>query len=167
MQVWSLSSGSSGNCYLVREGATHVLVDAGLPLRRIEFELLQLNVSPARLSAILVTHEHTDHWSSAIALGRRLRVPVVCSAGTWEAGGGLSSTGCEHVTMAEGRCLTVGSLSVEGFRLPHDAREPLGFSLRSRSAVMLLSSYMWSATEEVVERAREADLVILESNHDV
>lgn len=167
MQVWSLSSGSSGNCYLVREENTFVLLEAGLGLRRIEFELLQLNVSPAQLSAILVTHEHTDHWASAVAMGRRLRIPVVCSEGTWEAGGGYVEGGCDHVPLGAGSSVHLGAISVEAFELPHDAREPTGFFLRSGSGSVLLATDMGFATAEVIDRARDADLVILESNHDV
>lgn len=167
MQAWSLSSGSSGNCYLVREGETFVLLEAGMPLRRIEFELLQVNVSPARLSAIVVSHEHTDHWVSALALSRRLRIPVVCSEGTWNAGGGSQARGCEHVALAAGGVLKVGTLSVGAFALPHDAKEPTGFVVTSGAAEMVLATDMGYVPEELVERARDASLVVLESNHDV
>lgn len=167
MQVWSISSGSSGNCYLIREGNTLLLMEAGLGIRRIEFELLQLNIRPAQLSAILVSHEHTDHWASALALGRRLRVPVVCTPGTWKAGRGMDSPSTEHVPLAPGRSLRVGCLTVDAFALPHDAQEPTGFFVRSGSASALMATDMGFATEEVIELARHAGLVILESNHDV
>ncbi len=166
MQVWSLSSGSSGNCYLVREADTLILLEAGLPARRIEFELLQLNVSPARISAIVVSHEHTDHWVSVLSLARRLRVPVVCSPGTWETGGG-SATRYEHVPIRHGGSVRVGCLTVDAFELPHDARETMGFMLHSGSASALLATDMGFAPREVIERARGTDLVILEANHDV
>ncbi len=167
MQVWSISSGSSGNCHLIREGNTLLLMEAGLGIRRIEFELRQLGVSPAQLSAVLVSHEHTDHWASALALGRRLRVPVVCTAGTWKAGGGLDSRSVDHVPLAPGSSLRVGCLTVDAFALPHDAQEPAGFFVRSDSASTLMATDMGFATEEVIELARYAGLVILEANHDV
>ena len=167
MQVWSISSGSSGNCYLIREGSTLLLMEAGLGIRRIESELLHLGVSPAQLSAILVSHEHTDHWASALQLGRRLRVPVVCTPGTWKAGGGLGARSTEHVPLAPGRLLRVGCLTVDAFALPHDAQEPAGFFVRSGSSSVLMATDMGFATEEVMELARHADLVILEANHDV
>lgn len=167
MQVWSLSSGSSGNCYLVKEGNTLILLEAGLGLRRIEFELLQLNVSPAQLSAILVSHEHTDHWASAVAMGRRLQIPVVCSEGTWAAGGGPAAERCDHVPLGAGSSIRLGEIGVDAFELPHDAKEPTGFFIESRTGSALLATDMGFATSEVIDRARDADLVILESNHDV
>lgn len=167
MQVWSLSSGSSGNCYLVREGNTLLLMEAGLSVRRIELDLLQLGISPAQISAVLVSHEHSDHWMSALSLGRRLRIPVVCTPGTWKAGGGLNADSCDHVPLAPGGSLRVGALTVDAFSLPHDAQEPAGFLLRSRSASAIMATDMGFATEEVIQFASHSDLVILESNHDV
>jgi phosphoribosyl 1,2-cyclic phosphodiesterase len=167
MQVWSLSSGSSGNCYLVREQDTLILLEAGLGIRRIEHELSRLGILPAQLKAIVVSHEHTDHWASALRLGRRLKVPVVCTPGTWEAGGGQNADSCEYLEIVAGRTVQVGGVAVEAFSLPHDAREPAGFILRSGASSVLLATDMGFAGPEVIGLAREADLVILESNHDV
>jgi phosphoribosyl 1,2-cyclic phosphodiesterase len=96
-----------------------------------------------------------------------LKIPVVCTDGTWEAGGGHAARGCEHVALGAGGMIRVGCFSVEAFKLPHDAQEPTGFFVRSRSASLLLATDMGYASQEVIERAREADLVVLESNHDV
>ncbi len=166
MQVWSLSSGSSGNCYLVREGGSSILLEGGLGVARVEQELERLGLAFSEVAAVVASHEHADHWSSAIALARRMQAPLLCSAGTWDAGGGRSAA-VSHVLVAAGRPVSVGPLLVEPFALPHDAREPLGFVIRSRWAAVCLATDMGTATEEVVERARSTDLVILESNHAV
>ncbi len=165
MQVWSLSSGSSGNCYLVREGSTLLLLEAGVGVRRIQRELAQLGFSTADLSAVLASHEHVDHWRSAAALSRRLQVPLVCTSGSWRAAGDGSTV--PVLPLGAGESLTLGDMVVEPFSVSHDARDPVGFLLRSPGGTLCLATDMGLMTEEVVERARGADLVILEANHDV
>ena len=166
MQVWSLSSGSSGNCYLVREGGHLVVLDAGVAAARVEREIVGLGFAPSQVAAVVVSHEHADHWSSALALARRFAAPLLCSRGTWREAGPRSRD-VEHAPLVPGLPVAIGSLSVEAFPLPHDAQEPVGFVLRSPGAVVCVATDMGTVTEEVLERARQADLVIVEANHDL
>lgn len=166
MQVWALSSGSSGNCYLVRDGSSLLLLEAGLGVRKVEGELARLGFPTSGLSAILASHEHVDHWQAAVPLARRLRVPLVCTPGSWQAGSNGTHSSL-HLPLPAGHAVEIGELSVEAFAVPHDAREPVGFLIRSPSATLCLATDMGALTQEVVERAGAADLVIVEANHDV
>src|SRR5688500_1366831 len=83
--VTSLASGSSGNAFLVQAGTEAVLVEAGLSARTIERHLRQRNIDPARLRAMVVSHEHHDHAQGAAPLARRYGIPIVCSRGTAQA----------------------------------------------------------------------------------
>jgi phosphoribosyl 1,2-cyclic phosphodiesterase len=165
MKIWSLASGSSGNCYLIQDKQTLVLLDAGISARRILQELARLGLGPSSLSAVLVTHEHMDHWGSAASLSRRAGIPLICTAGTAEAGQNGSKT-IPFQPIRPGGALAVGSLSVEAFSIPHDAREPVGFLLRSGHTSICAATDIGVVTDEILEYSRAADLVILESNHD-
>ncbi len=164
MRVWSLSSGSSGNCYLVQEGRSLLLLEAGVGVRRIQRELASLGFSTSDLTAVLVTHEHVDHWRSAVALARRNQFPVVCSEGSWVAAG---EDRTPTLPVRPGNSETLGEITVEPFSLSHDAREPVGFVLRSQGASLCLATDTGRMTDEIFERASGVDLVILEANHDV
>ena len=61
--VHTLASGSSGNAAVLSCGDTHLLLDAGISCRRITTALNTLGLSPELLSAILITHTHSDHIS--------------------------------------------------------------------------------------------------------
>ena len=63
MTFVSFASGSSGNCYLLTEGRAAVLLDTGISLRRIKTGLARRALTPDDLSAVLITHEHSDHVS--------------------------------------------------------------------------------------------------------
>ena len=74
--VHTLSSGSSGNALLISCGSTHLLVDAGISCRRITVSLKELGLTPNDLTAILITHTHTDHISGLQVLLKRTACPV-------------------------------------------------------------------------------------------
>ena len=57
----SLVSGSSGNSSLISDGKTTLLVDCGLSAKKLEEALLKAKVNPNDISAMLITHEHSDH----------------------------------------------------------------------------------------------------------
>ena len=76
MKICTLASSSSGNCTLISHGKTHILIDAGISLRRITKSLKALDISPGELTAVLVTHEHTDHTNGIKMLTKYHAVPI-------------------------------------------------------------------------------------------
>lgn len=115
------ASGSSGNCYTVSDGETVVMLDCGLPFRRIE--RLTGFLLPA---AVLVTHEHKDHSKAAQDFMRR-GVDVYMTAGT-AAALGIGAQHRLHILNPMEQT-TVGRITVSAFPTQHDAREPCGFLL--------------------------------------
>ena len=77
-----LASGSSGNACLIHDGAAHILLDAGISCRRIAAALSDDGCSLAELSAVLITHSHSDHVSGLATLLRRCAAPVYASLAT-------------------------------------------------------------------------------------
>ena len=71
-----LASGSKGNSTVIASSRTRVLVDAGLSCRELLRRMAVAGEDPAKLDAILVTHEHVDHVSGLAVLARRLGIPV-------------------------------------------------------------------------------------------
>src|SRR4051794_17916749 len=86
VRVSALSSGSSGNAFLVEGLGIKVLIDAGLNAGAMEHYLWQRGAVPSQLSAIFVSHEHIDHLRSAGSLARRYNLPVIATEGTFKAG---------------------------------------------------------------------------------
>ena len=84
MKFTTIVSGSSGNCIYIEGGNTKILVDAGCTNRCLVQSLASFGTRPEELSAILITHEHTDHISGAFRISRRFRVPLYASELTWE-----------------------------------------------------------------------------------
>ena len=123
MTFTSLASSSHGNCYVVSDGETAILLECGISFRRIK-KGLGFDLSAIR--ACLVSHEHKDHAKSVMDLIKS-GVEVFASEGTAEA------LDCALITPVEaGVQFHVGSLEIMPFRTWHDAEEPLGFLIYSR-----------------------------------
>jgi phosphoribosyl 1,2-cyclic phosphodiesterase len=165
MDVWSIASGSSGNAYLVRADGATVLVECGIPLRRITSFLKSLSISPYDLSGILLTHDHSDHTRSARQFSDIYQVPVYATAGT------LGCDSLRDATLARpipsGTTSRIGEFEVLPFAVPHDAREPVGFRISAHAATVTVTTDLGHVPSAVQRHLRDNDLLILEANHDV
>lgn len=124
MDIKILASGSTGNAYIVSDGSTSLLLDAGIPLRAIQ---VGSGFRVGQLSGCLITHAHGDHSKAAKALAR-FGIDVYTSAGTIEACG-LTGHRIKPVRALEE--FRVCTFQVLPFDVDHDAPEPLGFLLTS------------------------------------
>jgi phosphoribosyl 1,2-cyclic phosphodiesterase len=162
--VTSLASGSSGNAFLVQAGRDVLLIEAGISVRAIERHLRDRGVDPASLAAIVVSHEHHDHAQSAGRLARRYRKPIVCSEGTAKA---MTAEWKDiEIRKLDAAGLSIGEVDLWGFALPHDAAEPLGFLLAYDGQTMGMATDLGEVPPYLPEYMAEADLVIIECNHD-
>lgn len=168
MTVTTLASGSSGNCTLVSQGDTHILVDAGISCRRINTALKALGLTAGDLSGVCVTHEHSDHIAGLATLSKNYRVPVYATPGT---GRQL----CYRIafleelltTFSPGQSLEIGGLTVETFPTLHDTAQPCGYALSNGSRKAAVVTDLGRVTQEVRQGIRGADLLVVEANHDV
>lgn len=165
LSVHCLASGSSGNCILVRDGSSSVLIDAGIGIRRIVAGLVAARMNPADVSAILITHEHSDHVSGAVRMANRFQVPLVANARTLarirdadRVPSGVLDVGAE---------MSIGRLSVRSFPVSHDAACPVGYTVTCGGTTVCSATDTGALTPRIRAEAERADLLILESNHDL
>src|ERR1700741_2052290 len=76
VSVTVLASGSRGNSAIVQSSSTRILVDAGISCRETFKRMKAAGDDPHSLSAILITHEHSDHVSGLAILAKKLRIPI-------------------------------------------------------------------------------------------
>lgn len=168
LQVATLASGSSGNCTLISDGRTHILIDAGISCRRITTGLKELGVDPAQLSAVLVTHEHSDHISGLNTMKNKLEF-TLCATGPTARQLCYRMTGLESRlhTFAPGGEFTVGSLHVRSFPTLHDCACPVGYAVTAADGTkMALATDLGVVTEEVERGIEGAQLLLCEANYD-
>lgn len=159
----SIGSGSRGNGTLVAQGETCVLVDCGFSLKETETRLQRLQLQPEQLTAILVTHEHSDHISGVGALARKYALPVYLTAGTWRSGriGDVP----KHRIISSHDVFQLGELTIQPVAVPHDANEPVQYVFSSGEKVLGVLTDLGNITSHVVEHYRHCDALLLETNH--
>jgi phosphoribosyl 1,2-cyclic phosphodiesterase len=167
VRVYALASGSSGNAFLVQAGATSLLLDAGLSQRMLASHLARYGVGAAGLDAILLTHEHVDHSSSAGAMSRRATAPVVANAATLVAASERSELPFATSELPTGGERGFGCIGVRSFAVPHDAAEPVGYVLDIGRQRIVYCTDVGSVTPEVQAALEGATLAIVEANHDL
>ncbi len=162
-----LGSGSSGNCAYLETAQARILIDAGFSLRQIRHRLAAIGKTPENLTGVLITHEHSDHVAGLAQLCRKLNVPVYCNRLTgdqirWDTGAQMD---CR--LFQTGATFELGDVLVDTFTVPHDAQDPVGFLLRTEAGNIGLLTDLGHTTRLALERVRRANVLILESNHDV
>lgn len=167
LQITVLGSGSAGNCTLIETDSTAVLIDAGFSGRQTAQRLALIHRALDDVDAILVTHEHSDHVAGLSAICKKHGVPVYANRLTAEAVNAEADARIPWRLFANGSSFTIGDLGFEPFSIPHDAQDPVAFTVRHNSHALGIVTDLGHATKLVLERVRQLDLLILESNHDV
>ena len=165
MRFASLGSGSKGNSTVVESDTACVMVDCGFGLRNACSRLERIGKSPEDLTAIIVTHEHSDHWKGIGALSAKYNIPVYLSAGSLkakqiESGEALFNCIDSH------RDFYVGDICIKPVPVPHDAREPIQYILSNGKVQLGILTDLGHVTPHVVSSYSKCDALLLECNYD-
>ena len=169
LEFASIASGSSGNCIYVASSHTRLLIDAGLSGKRIEAGLSELSLTGYDIDALLVTHEHNDHVDGVGIMSRRYDIPVYATEGTWENMPGKVGRikPSNKNALYSGETLMINDLMIQPFPIPHDAAQPVGYSITDGSAKITVATDIGHITDEVRENIKDSNILLIESNHDV
>lgn len=163
MRYCSLGSGSKGNATVVEYGRTRILVDCGFSLRATEQRLAAAGLNARQLSAILVTHEHSDHINGVQRLARRYQLPVYMTAGTGRA---IADADLAYERIKLDCAFAVGDLQILPVAVPHDAREPCQFIFDNGQHRFGILTDVGAITPWIIERYSGLDGLFLEANYD-
>ncbi|WP_300457755.1 MBL fold metallo-hydrolase [Desulfobacula sp.] len=163
--VCPLASGSKGNSLFVSCNNSSLLIDAGLSGIEIQRRLNTIGVAPENLTAIIITHEHSDHVKGAGILSRRFKLPVYITQKTYQA--------CRDIGKIEDLCFfecgtpfQIDQIRVRPFSISHDAKDPSGLTMEYNGHKVGIATDLGMVTRLVKEHLKDSSLLYLESNHD-
>ncbi|MCD7797437.1 MAG: MBL fold metallo-hydrolase [Clostridiales bacterium] len=167
-KVCQLFSGSSGNSILLSSLSHTFLVDIGVSAKRCEKALQQLGVDPDNIDAIFVTHEHRDHCSGVRVFASRHKTPVFASPLSLAQMRVMGFVDDSVSAYAVEGNIQLGKTEIIPFRQSHDSVDCLGYRFNfkdGRSAgICTDTGYVTDSAKSVL---KSADLVFIESNHEI
>jgi len=168
MRLIVLGSGSSGNVLYVESGDTSVLIDLGLSAKETARRMVEFGLDPTKLSAIVITHEHSDHMKGVRVFSTTAEVPIYMSRVTrleckFPSDGATMPWG---ETIESSEPFQVGSLEFYPFTIPHDGADTFAFTVQSAGVKIGAVTDCGYITQLMAERLRGSNLVMIESNHD-
>lgn len=173
VSVTVLASGSHGNSAIVESSRTRILVDAGISCRETFKRIKAAGDEPRSLSAIVITHEHSDHVVGLRVLAKRLKVPVFMTGAThqaWARAERDQKGEAPELPMLEkfssGREFRIGDIDVAPFTISHDAVDPVGFTFRSEGIKVGMATDFGFVSENMKHSLRGCHILVIESNHD-
>ena len=167
MEFISLVSGSSGNSTLITDGKTHILTDCGMSGVKLKNALNSIGLAPENICAILITHEHIDHTKGVGVIARRYKTPIYGTKKT------LLSLNCGEIQenlineISPDTAFEIGNIAIMPFSIPHDAKDPVGYSYFSGNDKFSLATDIGHMNDYIMGHLKGSKKVLLESNHDV
>ncbi len=171
IQLCSIASGSSGNCIYVGSSNTHLLVDAGISGKRIKAGLDAIQVDPASLDGILVTHEHSDHISGLGVMARRYKMPIYLTPKTWSVLRNYKTIGKVDESLIRfinaDEPMMINDMKIIPFRTSHDAADPVCYTFETDDKKVGFATDLGVYDEYIVRHLEDSHILYIEANHDV
>ena len=171
MRIFSIASGSSGNCIYVGNDMTHVLVDVGISGKRVLEGLANLSLTLEDIDAILITHEHIDHIKGLGVLLRKRSIPVYTTKGTIDAILNSTSIGTVDTSVFQeiipDQKFWINTLHADASSTWHDAADPVCYSFFDESGKISIATDLGDFDDYLIHKLKRSDVMLVESNHDV
>lgn len=171
-RIVTLYSGSGGNSVYISACGSAILIDAGKSARALCRALAEIGAELCDISAIFITHEHSDHISALEVLAKKHKIPIHVMSKSAERfdrlpRGPLQDNLVRHDAMFSEK---VGALTVSSFRTPHDSRMSVGYRITFEDCDgchdIGLATDIGYVSDSVREGLCGCEAVVLESNHD-
>ncbi|MDD7303340.1 MAG: MBL fold metallo-hydrolase [Bacteroidaceae bacterium] len=166
-----LGSGSSGNSYLLKNGNTCILIDAGIGIRTLKKTLKEYGFPLDHIDAVLITHDHADHIKAVGHLANDHNKPIYATEMVHM---GINRNYCisskltskhQH-TVNKGQATQIGNFLVTPFEVSHDSTDCVGYKIEAEGITFCLITDCGHITAQVAQAVSEAQYLVIESNHE-
>ncbi len=170
MKVTVLASGSKGNCTLIETTKNKILIDVGLSYKMLINKLSEVEVQINEIDAIFITHEHIDHIKGLETLIKKHNIYIVLSHGTYQAIVSYKKIGItyEYFNIVNtDEEIYLNETKIIPFRVSHDSLEPFGYMILDDNKKIVYLTDSGYVSQENEEKIKDADVYIMETNHNI
>lgn len=171
MRLYSIASGSSGNCIYVGDDNTHLLIDAGCSRKKIVAGLNGIGLTLRDIDAVFITHEHSDHVGGLRVLLKNTDIDVYATAGTFN---GIRDGATKDVMIDHGMNIVradepvmIRNLRVDPYHISHDVLEPVCYKVTGSAGSVAVATDLGCFDDYLTDRLAGVDVLLLEANHDI
>lgn len=165
IEICALASGSNGNCYYIGNDRDAVLVDAGISRRQVLERMKERRLDPSKVRAVLISHEHADHFKGIRVLSKHLNVPVFMTRPAYEKSWGPNRP-AKISYFDPGDIIKIGGFNIHTFLKQHDAAEPCSFRIEHDGLNVGVMTDIGEPCENVFQHFSQCQAMFLESNYD-
>ena len=168
LNLCSLSSGSSGNCYYIGNEFHGILIDAGISATAIRKFLKDMDISMQTIMGVLITHNHTDHIKGLEVLTRKNSLPAFTTDKIWKSilvpKNKISRDCIREIPMQQK--FHIAGFDIEAFPVFHDAPETIGFHICAGGKKITIVTDLGHICQTAARYIKAANLLVIESNYD-
>ncbi len=154
MEFALLASGSQGNCFVLRDDETVIMIDCGSTKKHLLASFEKIHLQFSDIDALLVTHDHTDHVSQ---LRHFLHQDIYSP---------IDLPDAEVFTVRPNRSFVIGSVQITPIALSHDALNTTGYILENGFEKFVYITDTGYVNQKYMPLLKGADYIVMESNHD-
>lgn len=165
MRVINLASGSDGNLTYIESQDQKILLDMGLSCAETVKRLNLIGIDPSEISAIIVSHEHSDHIKGIDVFSSKYNKPIYAHESVWiSLDDKIKKVSNENRKTFEGD-FNLSALTVCPVEVPHDVK-CFGFSFCEKDKKLSVITDLGHVNDKILNSIKGSQLVYLEANYD-
>jgi phosphoribosyl 1,2-cyclic phosphodiesterase len=165
-ELLTLSSGSKGNCTLIKNGEELILIDCGLSFKKLKEKLKEAQLCEDMITGVFITHEHGDHVAGLRVTADKLGIPAYVNQNTGAFLRRKKRAPEQVIFFENGGSIAHGSFVVEPFSIPHDGVDTVAFNVYCGSKKISVATDFGYPSQMVKQKLKNCDILLLESNYD-
>ena len=163
MKVQTIASGSKGNCTIVLCNDTNLIIDMGITFLTLKKTLEENSLSFDDFSGILVTHCHKDHTKGLATLMNKTKLDVYIPEGMYESlKEFIPYPKCKFIDDT----FEINDVKIELIHTSHDAPASVGYIIKQDNKELVYVTDTGYINRKYLEKMKNKDCYIIESNHD-
>ncbi len=154
MRFSLLASGSKGNCFVLKDGTTCIVIDCGSTKKYLTKCFDELGISRQEIDALLITHDHSDHIAQInMFADTAIYAPVEIED-------------VETFRIRPMKPFVIETLKITPLPLSHDALNTTGFVIENGTEKLVYITDTGYVNQKYIPLLYDADYIVMESNHD-